>query len=169
MNLIFMITVNMFKKLKLESGYLTCDLQDGKVISDVIAVWATAKYIESGSFTRDQAAFSRLETWLTNFWKIFLVSYETWKYWGEKGPSIGRNRTTLKLFFKVGLFCRVLFSRSYSTGLFRPVLFHRQSRVILDAIDKMKKMHRFKKCYLFNISNYFLQISIDLVEIYRLP
>jgi hypothetical protein len=28
----------MFKKLKLESGYLTCDLQDGKVISDVIAV-----------------------------------------------------------------------------------------------------------------------------------
>ena len=51
MNLIFMITVNMFKKLKLESGYLTCDLQDGKVISDVIAVWATAKYIESGSLT----------------------------------------------------------------------------------------------------------------------
>ena len=52
MNLIFMITVNMFKKLKLESGYLTCDLQDGKVISDVIAVWATAKFIESGSFTQ---------------------------------------------------------------------------------------------------------------------
>jgi hypothetical protein len=38
MNLIVMITVNMFKKLKLESGYVTCDLQDGKVISDVIAV-----------------------------------------------------------------------------------------------------------------------------------
>jgi hypothetical protein len=53
MNLIVMITVIMFKKLKLESGYLTCDLQDGKVISDVIAVWATAKYIESGCFTHD--------------------------------------------------------------------------------------------------------------------
>ena len=72
MNLIFMITVNMFKKLKLESGYLTCDLQDGKVISDVIAVWATAKYIESGCFPPDQAAFSRPETWLDNFWKIAL-------------------------------------------------------------------------------------------------
>ena len=72
MNLIFMITVNMFKKLKLESGYLTCDLQDGKVISDVIAVWATAKYIQSGCFTHDQAAYSRLETWLANFWKISL-------------------------------------------------------------------------------------------------
>ena len=58
----------MFKKLKLESGYLTCDLQDGKVISDVIAVWATAKYIESGCFTHDQAALSRLETWLANLW-----------------------------------------------------------------------------------------------------
>ena len=69
MNLIFMITVNMFKKLKFQSGYLTCDLQDGKVISDVIAVWATAKYIESGCFTNDQAAFSHLETRLANFLK----------------------------------------------------------------------------------------------------
>jgi hypothetical protein len=38
MNLIVMATVNMFNKLKLESGYFTCDFQDGKVISDVIAV-----------------------------------------------------------------------------------------------------------------------------------
>jgi hypothetical protein len=38
MNLIVMATVTMFKKLKLEFGFFTCDLQDGKVISVVIAV-----------------------------------------------------------------------------------------------------------------------------------
>ncbi len=125
MNLIFMITVNMLKKLKLESGYFTCDLQDGKVLLDVIAVWATAKYIQSGCFLHYQAAFSRPETRLVNFWKIFRVSYETWKYWGEIGPSIGRNRTALKILFKVGLFCRSYMTGLFCRGVFRSVLFHR--------------------------------------------
>ncbi len=52
----------MFNKLKLESGYFTCDYQDGKVISGVIVVWAAAKYIESDFF---------LETRLANYWKIY--------------------------------------------------------------------------------------------------
>ena len=64
----------------------------------------------------------------------------------------------------MGLFCRVLFSRSYSTslfcrGLFRPVLFHRQSRVILDAIDKMKKNASLQKKFIYLTNFYELKVQ----------